>query len=242
MKKELLLAVALLGVSAYAMKNGVEAQYQLAFAESGNTNIVVDCNEQTVTAITPNEIKYTIAWPTSPSATVESKTATGVAVSYTNAVDSDTVTSATLIDSSAAGGSVSFYQSLPHMRLSNLQCRNLDMASLEAHNEGTDGEDLTIGVSASAFSSDPTGTQIIDDNLTGSKAPLFKATTGLIGAAAINDSGDRDGTLDGQVKFGGTSATSGGGYMATKVNTVVGYDLTSTVSELLQFTFTAEPD
>lgn len=192
------------------------------------------CNDSPVTAFAPN-LAYTFTFPTPARTALASCTAT---VALTGAVNGDTAPTTIGCSLTDQAGFVVASSRAPTMKLGGLQCTVQDRAILAVHGDGGDNLNIDIALDTAGSSSWAAGKKVDATTIT-SKAMLFGAG-GQVGTAAIIDGSDYDLSTNGEVTFGGATASEGASRTYVKVD-YTNYDVqAATDVETLTFTFTPQ--
>ncbi len=192
------------------------------------------CSDPAVTAYAMDG-SYNVTWSiTAASAPVCASTLS----MPTGQVNGDTIPSVTCNNATDQNGFVVMQHRQPSMKLSGLVCITQDRSTLQVNGDGVDNTKFDIDidtVSATTWNA----ANKVDASTSASKITLF-GTSGLIGAAALIDGNDNDNLNNGEVEFGGTTASKGASRIFTKLD-VTNYDVVNTTDqETLTYTFTAQ--
>ena len=218
----------------------IQDQYELSilpdvFADPVREEAAIsgDCDNNPVSGFVA-DLKYTITISSGATNVFDACSAT---MELTNEVNGDTSPSITCDLNDEDGFSV-LDNAMPTMKIGGLQCDTEDRSALEVNGDGSDNTKLDVAIDTTS-STDWDNSKKVDDATAGSKDKLF-ITGGQVGTAAIVDGSDYDASTNGEVAFGGTTASEGASKIYVKVD-VTNYNVQfATDQETLTFTFTPE--
>lgn len=185
--KKLLLALALLGVSAYAMHNNMNANSNLAFAVDPTSDFTIQCTEPTLTGDTLDAAVYTLSW---------SGVTPSVSAEYTNGVGGETAPS---VQAALIAGKIMAAHTPPKSKVTGAQCQDIDTMSEEAY--GTNETALlsvAYGDSQATFNS----AQALDTADSESKINLRGGVSPVLSSEIADNGGLDDAVLDGVFNMG----------------------------------------
>jgi hypothetical protein len=216
-----------------SMHVAMEHSQTLIAATATDVPISGSCDDPVVAAFVP-DLDYTITFSV-PAAATSSPTCSGSLV-LTGPVNSDSAPSVTC--SLQSGGTLLLRSRHPTSKLGGLQCVVETKTKLEVHGDGSDNTNYNVAidtVSATTWSA----AKQVDNATSGAKDVIF-GTGGQVASTDIDDGADFDQLTNGEVAFGGTTASEGASRLFTQVD-FTNYDVQAgTDKETLTYTFTAE--
>lgn len=225
-----------LSIGASLLEQRVEMEWIFAYATPtrGSAAVSGTCSDTPVTAFAPS-LDYTLSFsaPTAAAAATCSSS-----LSLLNAVNGDTEPSPRSCSTSNVDGFAVIGHRTPTIKMGGLVCTTEDRATLQVNGDGSDNVNMDIAIST-VGSSDWDSAKKVDDAPSASPDMLF-GSGGQVGTTAIIDGSDYDGLTNGEVAFGGTTASQGASRFYIKVgytNRVVSWD---TDQETLTFTLTPQ--
>jgi len=190
------------------------------------------CSDTPVTAFSPN-LSYTLSFTSSQSGPATCNGSLGLG----SPVNSDTAPTLGCNTTDVSGFAV-MSSRMPTIKIGGLQCTTEDRATLEVHGDGSDNPAIDIALST-VDSTAWDASKKVDASTSSSKIMLF-GPSGQVGTSAIVDGQDNDALTNGEVAFGGTTASQGGSRVYLKAD-YTGYDLqAATDKETLTFSITPQ--
>lgn len=213
-------------------KTEVKMTEQALATVADTAAITGSCNDPVIAAFIA-DLTYTLAF-SSPSRITGPTCSTTVSLS--GAVNGDSAPSVACSLTDQLGFAV-MYNRTPTSKLGGLQCVTQDRSILQVHGDGSDDLNVDIGVMGTAATAWDASKKV-DASTAASKIMLF-GTSGQVGGSAIIDGSDHDTLINGEVVFGGATASQGASTIFIKLD-YTNYNPSPSTAEDLTLTYTAQ--